>query len=154
LKRLGGWWGNDPATRFQMHLQDQFIPQPGAEGWQVSNPPIFSMAPLKASLDLFDEPGMNALREKSLKLTGYLRFLLDRDSGGQYEVITPREEAQRGCQLSIEIRENPREVFKAIESAGAICDFRPPNVIRAAPVPLYNSFLDVWRFAEILKRAV
>src|SRR5262249_32669406 len=149
LPRLAGWWGNDPATRFRMHLQDQFVPRTGADGWQVSNPPILAMAPLRASLDLFDEASMPALRGKSERLTGYLEYLLEKMRGGGFEVITPREPARRGCQLSMLVREQPHELMEALEAVGVVCDFREPNAIRVAPVPLYNSFHEVWTFARI-----
>ena len=153
LPRLAGWFGNEPKTRFRMHLEPEFIPVPSADGWQVSNPPIFSMAPLRASLAIFDEAGgVGALREKSIKLTGYLEFLLDgaAAAGQRYTVITPSDPKERGCQLSIVAHEHPRELFKKLEAAGVKCDFREPNVIRAAPTPLYNTFHEVWRFARIL----
>jgi kynureninase len=152
LPRLAGWWGNDPATRFKMHLQPEFIAQSGADGWQVSNPPILAMAPLRASLALFDEAGMPALRAKSERLTGYLEFLLNRLPHGRFEVITPRDLKQRGAQLSILVHDRPRELLHAIHSAGVICDFREPNIIRVAPAPLYNTFHEVWSFAQILTR--
>jgi kynureninase len=152
LPRLAGWWGNDPATRFQMQLQPDFIPQPGADGWQVSNPPILALAPLRAALALFDEVGMAALRAKSERLTAYLQALLDRLPSGRFEVITPRDPAQRGCQLSMLVHERPRDLVQALEQAGVCCDFRAPNVIRVAPVPLYNTFHEVWTFVQILAR--
>ncbi|MBL8799683.1 MAG: kynureninase [Planctomycetia bacterium] len=152
LPRLAGWWGNDPATRFRMHLQPDFVPRAGADGWQLSNPPILALAPLRASLALFDEVGMPALREKSERLTGYLQYLLDRLPTGRVEVITPRDAPSRGCQLSLLIHEEPRALATALERAGVICDFREPNVIRVAPVPLYNTFEEVWRFADLLSR--
>jgi kynureninase len=161
LPRFAGWWGNDPATRFRMHLNETFVPVPSADAWQLSNPPILSLAALRASLAIFDEVGMDALREKSLRLTGYLRFLLDRvnqsgatrvDRALAYDVITPRE---HGCQLSILVHaENPKGLQKALQEAGVVSDFRPPNVVRVAPVPLYNTFHEVWRFARILDRGV
>ena len=151
LPRLAGWFGNDPATRFRLHLEPEFIPVPSADGWQISNPPILSMAPLRASLAIFDEAGgMEALRTKSLKLTGYLEFLLSEPDARNLFVITPNERAARGCQLSILVQENPKELFGKLEAAGVKCDFREPNVIRAAPTPLYNAFHEVWRFAKIL----
>src|SRR5438552_12880626 len=150
LPRLAGWWGNDPQTRFQMQLQSMFVPRPSAFGWQVSNPPILSIAPLRASLALFDEIGMPALRVKSELLTGYLELLLDRLPGDRFQTITPREPGQRGCQLSIVVRERSRELLQALEQEGVVCDFREPNVIRVAPVPLYNSFHEVWTFAGVL----
>jgi kynureninase len=153
LPRLAGWFGNDPNTRFRLHLEPEFIPVPSADGWQISNPPIFSMAPLRASLAIFDEAGgMNALRAKSIKLTGYLQFLLEEPAaaGKRFTVITPRDSKERGCQLSILVHEQPKELFQKLEAAGVKCDFREPNVIRAAPTPLYNTFHEVWRFAKIL----
>jgi kynureninase len=151
LPRLAGWFGNDPNTRFRLHLEPEFIPVPNADGWQVSNPPILSMAPLRASLSIFDEAGgMSSLREKSVRLTGYLEFLLEQLGSKRFTVITPREPAERGCQLSILVHEHPKELFNKLDAAGVKCDFREPNVIRAAPTPLYNTFHDVWRFASIL----
>lgn len=151
LPRLAGWFGNDPATRFRLHLEPEFIPVPSADGWQISNPPIFSMAPLRASLAIFDEAGgMEALRAKSVRLTGYLQFLLEHAGHSKLTVITPRETNERGCQLSILVHEHPKELFAKLQAAGVKCDFREPNVIRVAPTPLYNSFHEVWRFAQIL----
>lgn len=152
LPRFGGWWGNDPGTRFRLHLEEEFIPVPSADGWQISNPPIFSLAPLLPSLAMFDEAGMPALRAKSEYLTAYLEFWLDRLNNGRYQVITPRAPAARGCQLSLLVRDGARDLLKALESDGAICDFREPNVLRVAPTPLYNTFHEVWRFAQLLKR--
>lgn len=154
LPRFAGWWGNDPATRFRMHLEPRFVPRAGADGWQISNPPILAMVPLRASLELFDRAGISALRAKSEQLTGYLQFLLDRFPAGKLEVITPRDAAQRGCQLSIRLRDKARNVLRALESAGVVCDFRDPDVIRVAPVPLYNTFHEVWRFGRILDSVV
>jgi kynureninase len=143
-----------------MHLLPDFIPRSGADGWQISNPPILSMAPLKASIDLFDEATMPALGAKSQRLTACLQFLIDdlnpacgRKGGSAFEVITPRDAESRGCQISILVHDRPRERFTALERGGVVCDFREPNVIRAAPVPLYNSFHDVWRFADALHMA-
>src|SRR6266404_5175094 len=151
LPRLAGWFGNDPNTRFRLHLEPEFIPVPSADGWQISNPPIFSMAPLRASLSIFDEAGgIEPLRAKSIRLTGYLQFLLDQAGAKRFAVITPLETNARGCQLSILANEHPKELFKKLEAAGVKCDFREPNIIRTAPAPLYNTFHDVWRFAKIL----
>lgn len=151
LPRFAGWFGNDPNTRFQMQLEPEFVPVASADAWQVSNPPIFSMAPLLASLSIFDEAGgMKQLREKSKKLTGYLEFLLSNAGSKRYSVITPPDASARGCQLSILAHENPKELFTELQAGGVKCDFREPNVIRAAPTPLYNTFHEVWRFAEIL----
>jgi kynureninase len=154
LPRLAGWFGNDPNTRFRMQLEPEFIPVASADGWQISNPPILSMAPLRASLAIFEEAGMEALRQKSIKLTGYLQFLLESAPDGRskkrYTVITPWQANQRGCQLSIQAQEHPKELFGKLEAAGVKCDFREPNVIRAASTPLYNTFHEVWRLARIL----
>ncbi|HXG11541.1 MAG TPA: kynureninase [Gemmataceae bacterium] len=153
LPRLAGWWGHDPATRFRMQLQPDWVPRPGADGWQLSNPPILALAPLRASLEIFDEAGMPALRARSKRLTGYLEYLLDRMPAGRYEVITPRDPARRGCQLSLLARERPEELLRILKTEGVVCDFREPNVIRVAPVPLYNTFHEVWQFAQILRQA-
>ena len=151
LPRLAGWFGNDPNTRFRLHLEPEFIPVPSADAWQISNPPIFSMAPLRSSLAIFDEAGgMKSLRRKSIRLTGYLEFLLDQAGSDRFSIITPRNTSERGCQLSIVAHEHPKELFGKLEAAGVKCDFREPNVIRAAPTPLYNTFHEIWRFAQIL----
>jgi len=151
LPRLAGWFGNDPNTRFRLHLEPEFIPVASADGWQISNPPIFAMAPLRASLAIFDDAGgMEALRAKSIRLTGYLEFLLTENGSKKFTVITPRNPGERGCQLSILAHEHPKELLKELEAAGVKCDFREPNVIRVAPTPLYNAFHEVWRFARIL----
>lgn len=147
LPRFAGWWGHDKTTRFKMG--PEFRPMPGAEGWQVSNPPILSLAAVRASLDMFDEVGMKALRTKSEKLTGYLEFLLDNLKSEAFTVMTPRNPADRGCQLSIVVKKNGRKAFEALTAQGVVCDWREPDCIRVAPVPLYNSFADVHRFAEI-----
>jgi len=151
LPRLAGWFGNDPNTRFRLHMEPEFIPVASADGWQISNPPIFAMAPLRASLAIFDDAGgMESLRAKSIRLTGYLEFLLTEIGSKKFTVITPREPGARGCQLSILAHEHPKELLKELEAAGVKCDFREPNVIRVAPTPLYNTFHEVWRFAKIL----
>jgi len=152
LPRFGGWWGNDPNARFQMHLQPEFIPRADVDGWQSSNPPILAMAPVRASLALFARVGMDALREKSIRLTGYLRYLIDQLSPTRFEVITPSPVEARGCQLSILVHDRPRELHRALSDADVVCDFREPNIVRVAPVPLYNSFHDVWRFAQVLRQ--
>jgi len=151
LPRFAGWWGNDPATRFRMHLEPDFVPVASADSWQLSNPPILALAPLRTSLAIFDEAGgMEKLRAKSLRLTGYLELLLDQMPSRIFSVITPRQPNERGAQLSILVHEHPKELFKKLEAAGVKTDFREPNVIRVAPVPLYNTFHEVWRFAQIL----
>src|SRR5437868_1648605 len=157
LPRLAGWFGNDPNTRFRLHLEPEFIPVPSADGWQISNPPILSMAPLRASLAIFDQAGgMEPLRAKSIKLTGYLQFVLEQaprkhqSSSDRYSVITPRDRESRGCQLSILVQEHPKELFSKLKDVEVKCDFREPNVIRAAPTPLYNTFHEMWRLSRIL----
>lgn len=148
LPRLTGWWGHDPASRFVPQVP--FKVQDGAEGWQISNAPILSMAACRASFELFDRVGMTALREKSEALTGYFEFLVDRIPGRPFAIVSPREPQQRGCALSLRSRIDPAGVHAAISAGGAICDLRG-DLLRAAPVPFYNSFLDVWRFVQILK---
>ena len=145
LPRFAGWWGHDKASRFKMGPDFKAIP--GAEGWQLSNPSIFGMAPLKASLDIFYEAKMDNLRAKSVLLTGYLDFLL----GDKVDVMTPRKAEERGCQLSI--RAKSKKVHEALTAAGVICDWREPDCIRVAPTPLYNTFSDVYRFAKIFAEA-
>jgi kynureninase len=151
LPRLAGWFGNNPNTRFRLHLEPEFIPVASADGWQISNPPIFAMAPLRASMAIFDEAdGMEPLRAKSIRLTSYLEFLLNEIGSKKFTVITPRDSGERGCQLSILAHEHPKELFSKLQAAGVKCDFREPNIIRVAPAPLYNTFHEVWRFAKIL----
>jgi kynureninase len=152
LPRFAGWWGHDKKTRFLM--DDEFVPMRGAEGWQLSNPPIFQMASLRASLEIFEEAGMKNLREKSVRLTSYLEFLLSEIKDERIEVITPANPQERGCQLSIRVRNADKNLFKAITEKGVIADWREPDVIRVAPVPLYNTFTDVWKFAETLKNSL
>ncbi len=149
LPRFAGWWGHNKQTRFQMG--PTFDPLPGAEGWQLSNPPIFQMAALRASLELFDAATMEALRAKSDRLTGYMEFLLGRLPEGFVRVTTPRDVKQRGAQLSLRVRGEPRKLLPRLTEEGVVCDFREPDVIRAAPAPLYNSFLDVYRFVRTLE---
>lgn len=149
LPRFAGWWGHDKETRFLMG--PDFHPIRGAEGWQLSNPPIFQMAALRASLDIFAEAGMESLGEKSRKLTGYMEFLLSEIKDQRISVITPSNPKDRGCQLSIRVKNSDRGLFEALMKRGVIADWREPDVIRVAPVPLYNSFMDVYKFVEVLK---
>jgi len=153
LPRFGGWWGHDKSTRFQM--KNGFQPMAGAEGWQLSNVPILGMSAMKASLDIFAAAGMPALREKSEKLTGYLEYrvslLGEEFPGAGISVITPRDPAQRGSQLSIDIAGRERRLFDDMIAAGIIADFREPCIIRMAPVPLYNSFEDVHIFGTVMR---
>jgi len=153
IPRFEGWWGHDKGTRFSMPPTFQALP--GAEGWQLSNPPIFQLAALRASLELFDDATMPALRRKSERLTGYLAYLLGRLPEGFCRVLTPSEPRRRGAQLSLRIERgagNPRDLLPRLAEAGVVCDFREPDVIRAAPAPLYCSFRDVFRFVEVLER--
>ena len=152
LPRFAGWWGHDKETRFLMG--DEFVPIKGAEGWQLSNPPIFQLAALKASLDVFEAAGLENLVQKSKQLTAYLEFLLGEIRDERIIVITPSDETMRGCQLSIRVADADKNLFKQITEQGVIADWREPDVIRVAPVPLYNSFMDVFRFAEILKNCL
>lgn len=155
LPRFAGWWGHDKDSRFQMPAE--FRPIPGAEGWQLSNPPILAAAPLLASLPLFDRASMQQLRAKSLRLTGYLAALLQARLPTALSIITPSDPDARGCQLSIRLRRSPTEAratFDSLASQGVFCDWREPDIIRAAPVPLYNSFLDVWQFVAALEQAL
>jgi kynureninase len=149
---FAGWWGNDPATRFEMG--PEFVPVASADAWQVSNPPILSMAPLRASLGIFDRAGMPAIRAKSEKLTGYMEFLLDRWCGDRVRVLTPRDPASRGAQLSIVVPGAGRAIEHRLHDAGIVVDYREPDVIRAAPTGLYNSFADVRMFVDTLKRMI
>src|SRR4028119_1542880 len=152
LPRFAGWWGHDKETRFLMG--SKCVPLRGAEGWQLSNPPIFQLAALKASLDIFEQAGMKNLIEKSIKLTAYLEFLLREIGDERISVITPSNPDERGCQLSIRVKNSDKRLFKALTEKGVIADWREPDVIRVAPAPLYNSFADVFRFAEILKNCL
>ncbi len=146
--RLSGWWGHDKQTRFQMG--PDFEPIKGAEGWQISNAPILAMACLRASMAIFDKVGMSLIRSKSEKLTGYMEFLMNTISN-KVEIVTPTDATQRGSQLSLVMNKNGKDVFNQLGLQGVICDWREPDVIRVAPVPLYNSFIEVYRFYEILK---
>lgn len=148
LPRFQGWWGHDKTIRFQMG--DDFVPMTGAEGWQLSNPPIFSMVPVKTSLDIFHKAGIHNCREKSVKLTEFLLHMLDEKKLPGIEIITPRDPQKRGCQISLRMINPDKKVFEALTKRNIIADWREPDVIRIAPVPLYNSFMDVYRFVGIL----
>ena len=149
LKRFAGWWSQNKATRFDMRQPLDIIP--GAEGWQLSNPPILSMAAIKASLELFNEVGMDALRKKSIQLTGYLEYLILELKNDRISIITPKDPNQRGCQLSIQVKNADKSLHEKLTQAHVITDWRTPDVIRCAPVPFYNSFEDVYRMVELLK---
>ncbi|MEX1211170.1 MAG: kynureninase [Candidatus Nanopelagicales bacterium] len=155
LPRLAGWWGTSTETRFRM--DDTFDPPPTADAWQMSNPPIFSMTPVQVSLEIFDRVGMPALRERSLRLTAYLRSLLEEviaeSPGGAMSIVTPAEDARHGCQLSVRFQADIHHLAEILrDEDGVIADTRNPDIIRFAPVPLYSSYLDCWRAAEALKR--
>ena len=156
LPRFAGWWGHDEERRFLM--EKNFMPMKGAQGWQLSNAPVFAMAPCKASMDIFDEVGMPRLVSKSKRLTNYMEFIFN-DISSRYnncdlEIITPKEEGHRGCQLSVLCHGQGRSMFDFITKEGVIADWREPNVIRLAPVPLYNSFEDIYHLGQIIEKAL
>ena len=150
LKRLTGWWGQNKSKRFKMREELDILN--GAEGWQLSNPAILSMAAIKASLELFRKVGMNKLRMKSIKLTGYLEYLILQMNNKKIDIITPKDPNQRGCQLSIKLNNSNKSLHKNLRLNNVITDWRDPNVIRCAPVPFYNSYQDVYNFVKILKK--
>jgi len=154
LPRFSGWWGHNEKERFQM--KKGFIPIPGVDGWQLSNFPVLAGAAHLASLEIFHEAGIKNLRKKSLKLTGYLEFLLKQidPENKIFTIITPSNPGERGCQLSIYMKKNGKKIFNAITKAGVLADWREPNVIRVAPVPLYNTFEEVFKFAELLQKTI
>jgi kynureninase len=155
IPRFAGWWGHNKDDRFKM--PDQFSPIPTAESWQLSNAPVISMAVHLASLEIFDQVGMVKLREKSIQLTNFLEFVINeinKKHKNCLEIITPKEITQRGCQLSIVAHGSNKVLFNKLSKSGVVADWREPNVIRVAPVPLYNSFEDVCRFGEILQKAL
>ncbi len=154
LPRFAGWWGHDKARRFLMEPQFEAIP--GAEGWQLSNPPVLALAPLIASFELFDAAGMGPLRAKSEKLTGYLEYLLTARLADRVSIVTPRDPRRRGCQLSLRLHggaAHARRAFDDLLRRDVVCDWREPDIVRVAPVPLYNSYVDVWELVEILRQA-
>jgi len=153
LQRFAGWWGHEKATRFEMG--PEFRPIPGVEGWQLSNPPILALAPLIASLDIFRRARMPQLVHKSRRLSGYLEFLVNTQLENLFEIITPAEQSRRGCQISLRLRggaDRGRALFERLPELGVFVDWREPDVIRAAPVPLYNSFEDVFHFVQVLRQ--
>jgi kynureninase len=150
--RFAGWWGHDQSTRFRMG--PEFVPTPGADGWQLSNPPILALAPLRVSLELFAEAGMDRLRAKSLQLTGFLERRVREDLADTLAIVTPAEPDRRGCQLSLRVaggRDRGRALFEHLEAHGVIGDWREPDVIRISPVPLYNRFADIERFVATVR---
>ncbi|OUS03399.1 kynureninase [Flavobacteriales bacterium 33_180_T64] len=149
LNRFTGWWSHNKQTRFRM--RDEFDQLPGAEGWQLSNPPILSMAAIRASLDVFKKAGFKNLCEKSKQLTGYFEFLINELNNSDIKIITPSNPDERGCQLSIQVKNADKNLHDKLSQAGVITDWREPDVIRCAPVPLYNSYLDIYEFVERLK---
>jgi len=156
LPRFAGWWGYSKDTRFKM--EKGFDPIPTAEGWQLSNAPVLSMAAHKAALDIFDEAGTERLHSKRKQLAAYLHYIISELNSRQaekiIEILTPAGEDQRGCQVSLLMLKRGREIFDELTKQGVIADWREPNVIRVAPVPLYNSFEDIWQFGEIAKTTI
>jgi kynureninase len=152
LPRFAGWWGHDQASRFQMG--PDFRAMAGAEGWQLSNPPIASLAALRASMDIFHEAGMEQLRAKSVALTAYLEFLLNEQPSGAFTTITPCEVARRGAQVSIRVLHKGRSLCDQLAAEGILCDWREPDILRVAPVPLYNSYRDIFRFVQHFQAAL
>lgn len=152
LPRFAGWWGHNKKTRFQMRPDFDVIP--GAEGWQLSNPPILQLAALRAAMDIFDEVGMEKIRAKSILLTGYLEFLLQQDPNPNFFIITPQEPEQRGAQLSIRLRRDDHTICDRLAAQGVICDWREPDILRVAPASLYNSFFEVYQFVEIFLQLI
>ncbi len=152
LPRFAGWWGHNEKTRFQMG--PEFHPMPGAEGWQLSNPPILALAPLRASMEIFAEAGMERLRAKSLSLTAYMEFLLDQHASTKFSVVTPRDPAHRGAQLSIRLPRGGRGLCDRLAAEGVIGDWREPDTFRVAAVPLYTSYHDVYRFVQCFSAAL
>lgn len=155
LPRFAGWWGHNKERRFKM--EPQFDPIQGADGWQISNLPVLSLAPYLASVELFAEIGMDALIAKRNTITAYLEFVLreiDREVQGNFEIITPSNPLERGCQLSVFLHGEGRSLFDYLMKNGVIIDWREPNVIRLAPVPMYTSFEDIYRFGQILKNGI
>jgi kynureninase len=149
VPRLGGWWGNEEKTRFKM--EKGFIPKTNAGGWNISTAQVFNMVCLKAALELFEKTGIDAIRSKSIQLTAYLEYLLHQLPGLKFEIITPVDPESRGAQLSLYFKERGREIHDKMIDSGIIVDYREPGVIRVAPAPLYCSFVDVYRFYEILR---
>ena len=152
LPRYAGWWGHEEKVRFQM--EPEFRPMAGAEGWQLSNPPILALAPLRASMAIFAEAGMDRLRAKSWALTGYMEYLLRQGSSNKFSIVTPREENRRGAQLSLRLRHHGRAFCEKLAADGIIGDWREPDTFRVAAVPLYNSFEDVYRFVQRFTSAI
>ena len=149
LVRLAGWWGNDPQTRFDVAVE--FAPRAGAASWQASNPPILAMAPLRASLAIFDAVGMPALRERSLRLSAALQSLID--ATGLVRTVTPRDPTERGAMVCLRIPEHGREVQATLAARGVILDYREPDILRLAAAPLFNTFHEVWRLGCVLQEA-
>ncbi len=150
--KLKGWWGHKAEIRFGM--REDFDPAPGVESWQLSCQPILSLAPIRSSLNLFERAGMKALRNKSVILTGYLEFLLREIDKHKIKIITPSLQSARGCQLSLKLKDGNKDIYHKMVERGFVMDWRNPNVIRVAPTPIYNSYVDVWRFVTALSEVL
>lgn len=151
-QRFAGWWGHDEKTRFQM--EPDFHPMEGAEGWQLSNPSILALAALRASMEIFSEAGLERLRAKSVRLTGYMEFLLSQELSAKFSIITPREQERRGAQLSIRLPSEGRKLCDRLAREGVVGDWREPDTFRVAAVPLYNSYQDVYQFVQRFSAAL
>ncbi len=149
IKRFTGWWGHQASTRFQM--PDDFQPIPTAEGWQLSNPPVLSLAAIKASLEVFDEAGFDRLRKKSVSMSNFLMELLDEIPDDKVTYITPRSATEKGCQVSIRVKNADKDLFERLSAQNLVADWREPDVIRIAPTPLYNTFEEIHQFVELLR---
>ena len=152
LPRFAGWWGHDEKIRFEMG--PEFHPMEGAEGWQLSNPPILALAALRASMEIFSEAGMDRLRAKSVALTGYMEFLLGQHASPKFSIVTPSEQERRGAQLSIRLPSEGRKLCERMAAVGVIGDWREPDTFRVAAIPLYNSYQDVYRFVQRFSAAL
>jgi len=154
LLRLSGWWGNDPKTRFQMHLEPEFIPYDGAYSWQVSTPSVLAMTPFLASLKIFEEVGIHNVRKKSQQQTAFLLELLQKIPAAHFTIVTPQSSEGRGSQITLIIHQGSKKCLQSLEKSGIICDFRPPNMLRIAPSPLYNTFYEIYQFVHSLSEVL
>jgi kynureninase len=149
LPRFTGWWGHDKETRFKMG--SEFIPIIGAEGWQLSNPPIFQLAALRASLEIFEEAGIKNLREKSMHMTAYFEYLLKQCCSEICDIVTPESPQERGAMLCLRMKKSPQKLLEQFKTLGIIADFRNPDILRMTPAPLYTKYIDVYKLVQIIK---